>query len=67
VPVAWITGRNLLERAAAWLFQATGQAGDIKAGYSEYVGIITRAGFEVQTERMPLRNSEVLLIKAAPH
>jgi ubiquinone/menaquinone biosynthesis C-methylase UbiE len=66
VPVAWITGTSPLERAAAWLFRATGQAGDVNSGYSEYIGTIARAGFEVQPERIALRNSEVLLVKATP-
>ena len=63
LPVAWITGRGLLERLAAALFRATGQAGEWSGAFSDAV---RNAGFDVQEKRIPLPGSEVMLLVCRP-
>jgi ubiquinone/menaquinone biosynthesis C-methylase UbiE len=61
LPLAWITGKGLLERAAAWLFRATGQA---PAWNERALDPVRRAGFEPRVERINLKSSQVLIIIA---
>lgn len=61
LPVAWITGSGLLERAAAWLFHITGQAPEWDDRVLEP---LAATGFEIQVERKELASSEVLIVKA---
>lgn len=61
MPVAWITGKGVLERAAAWLFHITGQAPEWEDHLLEPV---IKAGFEIEVERRSSDSSVVLLIKA---
>lgn len=59
LPVAWITGRGLLDRAAAWLFRFTGQAGPWTGSFS---AALQAAGFSVEEKRVQLPGSEVMLL-----
>lgn len=59
LPAAWITGRGLPSRAAAWLFRATGQAGEWTWKSSD---IFRRAGYTVEEVRVALPGSEVMLL-----
>lgn len=63
LPVAWITGRNLLEHAAAWLFRITGEAGEWDGRFS---AAIRQAGFAVEEKRVALPGSEVMLLVCLP-
>jgi ubiquinone/menaquinone biosynthesis C-methylase UbiE len=59
VAVAWITGKGLPQRAAAKLFEFTGQA---PAWDERYLEPVRRRGFETQLERVSNTNSQVLII-----
>jgi ubiquinone/menaquinone biosynthesis C-methylase UbiE len=59
LPMAWIRGQSILERAAAWLFRVTGQAGAWDTRYSEP---LRRAGFSVEEKLIQLNGSEIVLI-----
>lgn len=61
LPVAWITGAGLLDRAAAWLFRTTGQAGPWTGAFST---ALRTAGFAVREQRVALPGSEVMLVIA---
>lgn len=63
LPVAWITGRNLLERLAAGLFRITSQAGEWDGRFS---ALIRQAGFDVEEKRVALPGSEVMLLVCRP-
>ncbi|MCL4258846.1 MAG: hypothetical protein KJZ53_10020, partial [Anaerolineales bacterium] len=63
LPVAWITGRNLLERLAAALFRITSQAGEWDGRFS---AAIHQAGFDVEEKRVALPGSEVMLLVCRP-
>lgn len=64
-PTAWITGKSILHRAAAWLFKITGQSGDFDKG-SCYGGLVDfeNIGFNTETILMDLSNSRVLHVIA---
>lgn len=59
LPVAWITGKKLHQKAAAKLFQATGQAPEWDDRYLEPA---RQRGFEAQVERIRVNGSEVLVL-----
>jgi ubiquinone/menaquinone biosynthesis C-methylase UbiE len=61
LPVAWITGRGRLHRAAAWLFRVTGQAGEWDDRYTQP---LRKAGFAVRVKRKKLRFSMALILEA---
>ncbi len=61
LPIAWITGRHWLDRAAAALFRLTGEAPDWDDRYSQP---FIQAGFQVKIEFRPLRSSRLLIIHA---
>jgi ubiquinone/menaquinone biosynthesis C-methylase UbiE len=61
LPVAWITSRSLFDRAAAWLFRSTGQAGDWDPRFAQ---AIRSAGFDVQEKRVELLGSALMLLIA---
>ncbi len=63
LPVAWITGGNLLERAAAWLFRITGEAGHWDGRFTQ---LVRAAGFEAHEERVTLLGAEVMLVVSTP-
>jgi ubiquinone/menaquinone biosynthesis C-methylase UbiE len=61
VPVAYITGTSLIDKAAAWIFRITGQAPPFDHRVTEPA---TRMGFEVTSIRNTLKGSEVVIILA---
>lgn len=61
LPVAWITGRTLPERAASWLFRITGQAPRFNPKAIEPA---TRAGFDARIERIELESSQLMVVFA---
>jgi ubiquinone/menaquinone biosynthesis C-methylase UbiE len=62
VPVAWITGRKIRERLAAWLFRVTGQAGEIGRLLPGMRKRLREGGFEVRHEVVEYPGSQVLLV-----
>lgn len=66
VPVAWIGGKTLPDRAAAWLFRVTNQGSPLTEEARERIKAhFTEAGFEVQIETLEKRSSTVLVILAS--
>ena len=63
LPVAWIRGNRIWDRAAAWLFHVTGQAGTWDTRYSDP---LRRAGFTVEEKHVKLPGSEVMLVIGKP-
>jgi ubiquinone/menaquinone biosynthesis C-methylase UbiE len=64
LPVAWITGGNILHKTAAWLFKFTGQAPNIdKNIYLEELKHFNLVGFITNLEMRELSNSQVMLIR----
>ena len=61
VPYAWITGTKLLHKAAAWLFNVTGESP--KPGTSSLQSL-HEAGFMATEEKIILKSSIVLIIQA---
>lgn len=65
VPMAWIIGHSLFDRAAVWLFRVTGQAGVLTESLKERIQIpFAQAGFRVRVETVQKRSSTVLVIVA---
>jgi hypothetical protein len=64
MPVAWITGRSLLERLAAWLFKVTGEAGAIEAILPSIRRSLQAVGYKVRHELVECPGSRVLVILA---
>jgi ubiquinone/menaquinone biosynthesis C-methylase UbiE len=65
VPMAWIGGKNLRDRAAAWLFRITHQNREFSETTQDRLQIPFRgAGFQVQVELIEKRSSTVLVIIA---
>lgn len=61
LPVAWIMGGNIFDRAAAWLFRSTGQARE----WNPTFGTMLRgARFVVEEKRIHVKGSEVMLVIA---
>jgi ubiquinone/menaquinone biosynthesis C-methylase UbiE len=59
LPLAWITGRGLLDQLAAALFRITGQAEEWDGRFSF---AIRQAGFSVQEKPVTLPGSKVMLL-----
>ena len=66
LPVAWITGADLLNKVAAWLFRVTGQApSDLsQEAINRLVEPFSKVGFKVQTEQLEVKSSLVLIVIA---
>jgi ubiquinone/menaquinone biosynthesis C-methylase UbiE len=63
LPAAWITGRNILYKAAAWLFKVTGQTPTIEENiFTNEIKSFTQAGFKIHSEIKKLDNSQVMLL-----
>ena len=62
IPVAWITGTSVLQRAAAALFRITEQA---REWDDEYLTPFKKAGYRVEINRKKVRDSEVLIVRAS--
>jgi ubiquinone/menaquinone biosynthesis C-methylase UbiE len=65
-PAAWIAGRGLPDRLAAWLFRVTGQApsSPIDAVRERFAEPFQRAGFDVSTEVRRAASGTVLVVIA---
>ncbi|MGZ6316118.1 MAG: class I SAM-dependent methyltransferase [Anaerolineales bacterium] len=68
VPAAWIVGRKVLDRSAAWLFRATRQAPEFPpALMGERLRLsFEQNGFSPEFQTVELRSSEVLIVVAHP-
>jgi ubiquinone/menaquinone biosynthesis C-methylase UbiE len=65
IPMAWITGKGALYKAAAWLFQVTGQAGEIEDSvYAKGLAEYGKQGFSVELEEREQTYSTVLVFHA---
>lgn len=61
LPLAWITGKRWVERAAAWLFRVTGQSGEWQ---DSYLDPLRQTGFRVTTNYRELKSSRLIIIRA---
>jgi len=65
VPMAWIVGKSIADRAAVWLFRVTRQSGDLTEAVKERIQLpFADAGFRVRIEMVQKRLSTVLVIVA---
>lgn len=67
VPAAWIVGRGLLDRFAAWTFRITHQVPDsppARAG-QKLLGILEGAGFQAEFQTIEIGSSIVLFVTAS--
>ncbi|HTP00243.1 MAG TPA: class I SAM-dependent methyltransferase, partial [Anaerolineales bacterium] len=66
LPAAWIIGRKIVDRAAAWLFRTTDQAPQFPAEMlaQRLSGRLEEAGFAAEFETAQIRSSEVLVVIA---
>jgi ubiquinone/menaquinone biosynthesis C-methylase UbiE len=64
LPTAWITGKGPLDRLAAGLFRATGQAGAIEATLPGFETRLRSNGFDVRHELVEYPGSRILVILA---
>ncbi|MEX2160325.1 MAG: methyltransferase domain-containing protein [Anaerolineales bacterium] len=63
LPVAWLRDKSTWGKLMAWLFRATGQAGEWDGSFSRQ---IASAGFAVEEKRLTLEKSELMLLVATP-
>lgn len=64
LPVAWITGRKIWHKAAAWLFRFTGQTPKLEDNlYVDELKRFDQVGFKTNIETRELRNSQVMIIR----
>jgi ubiquinone/menaquinone biosynthesis C-methylase UbiE len=61
IPMAQITGRGLLDRLAAWLFQITGQSGPILEAWTDS---FRQAGYDARVDAIELPRARVARILA---
>jgi ubiquinone/menaquinone biosynthesis C-methylase UbiE len=65
LPMAWITGTRPLELVAAWFFRVSGEAPGMPGSVSAAVeDRFSHAGFEVHSEIVNLKSSQVLVLVA---
>jgi len=66
LPVAWVTGKGLLDKFAAWLFRVTGQAPSelTEQATHRLIAPFSTAGFQVDTKLLEVKSSRVLIILA---
>jgi ubiquinone/menaquinone biosynthesis C-methylase UbiE len=65
LPMAWITGTRPLERLAAWLFRISGEAPGKPGPVSVAIkGRFTHTGYEIRSEIVELKGSQVLVVVA---
>ena len=64
VPVAWIIGEQLIDRAAAWLFKTTRQAPDLapEEVAGRLMAPLKQAGFEPTYHKIDMGSSTVLVV-----
>ena len=61
LPTVWITGRKILEKIAAWIFDITNQAPSWDDRILEY---FTKAGFQPRLERASHKSWSVVIVLA---
>jgi hypothetical protein len=61
LPGAWITGKGVLQQAAAWLFRVTGQCLD---WHDRFLDPFRSVGFYVNVKRVELESSYIVIINA---
>ncbi len=66
LPVAWIIGKKLTERYAAWLFRATGQAPSepVEMISEKFKEPFIQSGFQTKVEQVEVKSSLVLIVVA---
>jgi len=69
LPAAWITGENMLDKFAAWLFKVTDQSPDIELGnlgarFIDHIDGLDEIGFHVRCDLVELPASKIFLIRA---
>ena len=66
LPVAWVTGKGLLDRLAAWLFRFTGQTpSDLNEQATSHLLVpFINSGFQVESELIEVKSSCALVILA---
>ena len=67
LPTAWIIGRQLMDRTAAWLFQITGETPKniIEVVTQRFIHPLEQAGFKVERKQIEIRSSIVLILIAS--
>jgi ubiquinone/menaquinone biosynthesis C-methylase UbiE len=67
VAAAWILSRQVLDRAAAWLFRSTRQSPQLPptAAGADYATPLARAGFKTDIRCVQVRGSTVLILLAS--
>ena len=67
LPAAWIMGRAILDRVAAWLFQITGEAPKniLEIVAERFVRPLEQAGFNVECKQVEIKSSIVLILIAS--
>jgi ubiquinone/menaquinone biosynthesis C-methylase UbiE len=65
VPMAWIWGKSLTDRAAKWLFRVTGESEELTDQFEGRIrSHLAEAGFRVEITQTEIRNSTVLIVVA---
>jgi ubiquinone/menaquinone biosynthesis C-methylase UbiE len=65
IPMAWIWGKSLTDRAAEWLFRITGESEELTDKFESRIrSIFTEAGFRVEIIYTEIRHSTVLIVVA---
>ncbi len=64
LPAAWIVGRRIMDRAAAWLFEITGETPKniFQMVTERFVRPLEQAGFKVENRQIEIRSSIVLIL-----
>ena len=67
MPAAWIVGKKILDKAAAWLFRITGETPTefIGVASARFVPPLEKAGFQVVARQVEIRSSNVLILIAS--
>jgi ubiquinone/menaquinone biosynthesis C-methylase UbiE len=65
VPMAWIWGKSLTDRAAKWLFRVTGQTEELTDTFEGRIkSLLAETGFRVEMIHAEFRHSTVSIIVA---
>ena len=65
LPVAWHTGKRIMERYAAWLFRVTGESPQLEdAFFEKIITPFEKAGFQVEIENVEVKSSLLLIVIA---
>ena len=66
LPLAWITGKNFIDKSLAWIFKITGQAplDPIESIVNKFKFLFQNAGFEVEIQKLKVKSSLLLIVIA---